>query len=76
MTRQEFVDMAESDGNDYAFEELMLEDSRVKFVDDLSEIFDDLSESNYWFYDGKKNPVPLWGADDLEECGVFGGGLR
>ncbi len=63
MTRQEFVDMAETDGNDYAFEELMKEDSRIKFI---------LSESNYWFYDGNKSPVPLRGADDVEQCGVFG----
>lgn len=72
MTKQEFVDMAETDGNDYAFEELMKEDSRIKFIDDLdAEKFGDLSESNYWFYNGKKSPVPLWGADDVEQCGVF-----
>lgn len=72
MTRKDFVDIAEDDGNDWAFEELMLVDSRVKFVGDLGDKFGDLSESNYWFYDGKNNPVPLWGADDAEECGLFG----
>lgn len=72
MTRQEFIDMSEPNGNDYAFEELMKKDSRIKFVDDLDvEKFGDLSESNYWFYDGRKNPTPLWGADDVERCGVF-----
>lgn len=72
MTRKDFADMAEDLGNDYAFEELMLSDSRVKFVADLGDKFGDLSESNYWFYDGRGNPVPLWGADDAEACGLFG----
>lgn len=59
MTRQEFEEIVEQNNSiDYALEELMTENSHIKFIC--------TDECNYWFCNGNLQPVPLRSADDVE----------
>lgn len=59
MTRQKFEEIAERNNSiDCALEELMAEDSHIKFIC--------TDDCNYWFCYGNLQPVPLRSADDVE----------